>query len=188
MRDRYNSPGPGYYISNYNDKKNNNKDLKLLMQKSKTSEKFDNKKITNENENKFLNGKYTSIEEYKFRDNVPPVGYYYPEYFSTIEYKNRINLMNSKNADICFNKSITQSLKKSDSTPNIVGPGYYLTSKEKKKNISDNEKHPPFFSSQDKKSFPEKKQKIKINFGDLNKYHMSDYFQWNKKSFNVIFI
>jgi len=40
--------------------------------------------------------------------------------------------MNSKNADICFNKSITKSLKKSDSAPNIVGPGYYITNKEKK--------------------------------------------------------
>ena len=188
MRDKYNTPGPGYYISNNDNKQNNNKDLKLLIHPAKTSEKFNIKKITNTNKNKFLNGKYTSLEEYKFRDNVPPVGYYYPEYFSTIEYKNRINLMNSKNADICFNKSITKSLKKSDSAPNIVGPGYYITNKEKKKNISINENHPPFFSSQDKKSFPEKKKKIKINFGELNKYQMKDYFQWNKKSFNVIFV
>ena len=54
--------------------------------------------------------------------------------------------------------------------------------------VSINEKHPPFFSSQDKKSFPEKKKKIKINFGEINKYQMKDYFQWNKKSFNVIFV
>ena len=188
MRDRYNAPGPGYYISNNDNKINNNKDLKSLIHPSKTREIFNIKKIPNSNENQFLNGKYTSLEEYKFRDNVPPVGYYCPEYFSTIEYKNRINLMNSKNADICFNKSITKSLKKSDSAPNIVGPGYYITNKEKKKNSNNDKKHPPFFSSQEKKSFPEKKQKIIINIRDLNKYHMSDYFQWNKKSFNVIFV
>ena len=188
MRDRYNTPGPGYYISNYDNKKNNSKDLKLLVHPSKISDKFNIKKITNTNKNKFLNGKYTSLEEYKFRENVPPVGYYYPEYFNTIEYKNRINLMNSKNPEICFNKSITKSLKKVDSAPNIVGPGYYLTNKEKKKNINNDEKHPPFFSSLDKKSFPEKKKKFRINLSDLNKYHMNDYFKWNKKSFNVIFV
>ena len=193
MKDRNNTPGPGYYMSKLNlisnnNKENNNKDLKFLLHPSKTTDKFNIKKFTNTNKNKFLNGKYFSLDEYKFRENVPPVGYYYPEYFSTIEYKNKVNLMHSKNADICFNKSITKSLKKSDSAPNIVGPGYYVINKEKKKNIYNNEKHPPFFSSEDKKSFPKKIKKLKVSFADINKYHMSDYFKWNKKSFNIIFV
>lgn len=193
MRDRYNTPGPGYYIKKINiisdnNKKNENQDLKYLIHPSNSNDKLNIKKEADLNNNKFLNGKYSSLEQYKFRDNVPPVGYYYPEYFSTIEYKNRITLMNSNNPNICFNKGITNSVKKSQSDINIIGPGYYIINREKKEHNKNKEMHPPFFSSEDKKSFPKKKKKYKLGLDDINKYYMNEYFKWNKKSFNVIFV
>ena len=139
--------------------------------------------------NKFLNGKFSSLDEFKFRENVPPVGYYYPEYFSTIEYKNRLNLMNANNSDIYFNKSINKALKKNDSAPNIVGPGYYNIDRDPKGNIYyNNEIHPPFYSSAPKKASPDKKKKYRVDLEEIGKFDMKEYFKWNKKSFNVLFV
>lgn len=189
MKDKYNSPGPGYYISKINTIGHDNKKYKqILMIPSKSENQNKIKKIQNIENNKFLNGKYSSLDEFKFRDKVPPVGYYYPEFFSTIEFKNKINLINSKNSDLCFNKSITKSLKKSDSAPNIVGPGYYNINGGKKESIHKNGLHPPFFSSAEKKSFPAKKKKYRISLDEIGKHYMKEYFNWNKKSFNVIFV
>jgi len=196
MKDKYNSPGPGYYATKINlintNNNNNNKinynNYRILANPLKLNDRAKIKKITNIQKNPFLNGKYTSLEEFKFRENVPPVGYYYPEYFSTIEYKNKVNLMLAKNSDVCFNKGISKSLKKSDSAPNIIGPGYYNIEKQKKQNVDNNEKHPPFFSSAEKQASLPKKKKYRMSLDDLNKYYMNEYFKWNKKSYNVIFV
>ena len=195
MKDKYSSPGPGYYATkinlmnnNNNNNKINNNNYRILANPMKLNDRTKIKKIANIQKNRFLNGKFTSLEEFKFRDNVPPVGYYYPEYFSTIEHKNKVNLMMAKNYEICFNKSISKSLKKSDSAPNMIGPGYYNIEKQKKQNVNNNENHPPFFSSAEKKAELPKKKKYKMNLDELNKYYMNEYFKWNKKSFNVIFV
>ena len=192
MKDKYNSPGPGYYDTKINLINNNNNKLnfnnyKYLLSPMTFNDKTKINKISNIKKNPFLNGKATSLEEFKFRDNVPPVGYYYPEYFNTIEHKNKVKLMLSKNSDICFNKSISKSLKKCDSSPNMVGPGYYNIERQKKRNNNINENHPPFFSSAEKNASPPKKKKYKMNMDDINKFYMNEYFKWNKKSFNVIF-
>ena len=105
MRDRYRNPGPGYYKSQmnsiwYNTKKIKNQNQRMLLNPFKLDEKTRNKK-KQEEKNKFLNGKYSSYDEYKYKDNVPPVGYYYPEYFSTIEYKNNLISLNATNSDVC---------------------------------------------------------------------------------------
>ena len=79
-------------------------------------------------------------------------------------------------------------MKKSDSAPNIVGPGYYNINGGKKESIHKNGLHPPFFSSAEKKSFPAKKKKYRISLDEIGKHYMKEYFNWNKKSFNVIFV
>ena len=193
MRDKYNSPGPGYYKQkinsiSYNNKKYKNKSEKMLLNPSNQDNKINEDRLKIK-KNKFLNGKFYSLDEFKFRENVPPVGYYFPEYFSTIEYKNRINLMNAKSPEICFNKGLTKTLKKSDSAPNIVGPGYYNINREMKENYySNNNVHPPFYSSAQKKSFPIKKKTQKVDLEEIGKFYMKEYFKWNKKSFNVLFV
>ena len=190
MRDRYRNPGPGYYKSQmnsiwYNTKKIKNQNQRMLLNPFKLDDKTRNKK-KQEEKNKFLNGKYSSYDEYKYKDNVPPVGYYYPEYFSTIEYKNNLISLNATNSDVCFNRTLSKRLKKSDSAPNIVGPGYYNINKEKI-NLN-NIFHAPFNSSSLKNSLPEKKKKYRMNLEEIGRYYMKEYFKWNKKSFNVLFV
>ena len=190
MRDRYRNPGPGYYKSQmnsiwYNTKKIKNQNQRMLLNPFKLDEKTRNKK-KQEEKNKFLNGKYSSYDEYKYKDNVPPVGYYYPEYFSTIEYKNNLISLNATNSDVCFNRTLSKRLKKSDSAPNIIGPGYYNINKEKI-NLN-NIFHAPFNSSSLKNSLPEKKKKYRMNLEEIGRYYMKEYFKWNKKSFNVLFV
>ena len=190
MRDRYRNPGPGYYKSQmnsiwYNTKKIKNQNQRMLLNPFKLDEKTRNKK-KQEEKNKFLNGKYSSYDEYKYKDNVPPVGYYDPEYFSTIEYKNNLISLNATNSDVCFNRTLSKRLKKSDSAPNIIGPGYYNINKEKI-NLN-NIFHAPFNSSSLKNSLPEKKKKYRMNLEEISRYYMKEYFKWNKKSFNVLFV
>ena len=192
MRDRYKAPGPGYYKSQMNSIwynaqkiKNRNKNERMLLNPYRSGEKTKYKKIQIE-KNKFLNGKYFSFDEYKFREKVPPVGYYFPEYFSTIEYKSKLNLLNARNSEVCFNRTISNRLKKSDSAPNIIGPGYYNINREKV-NLYNN-LHAPFNSSTLKKSFPDKKEKYRMNLEEISKFYMKEYFKWNKKSFNVLFV
>ena len=191
MKDKYNAPGPAYYSSKinsiwYNNKKIKMKQEKMMLNPSNSNDEINAKKL--EPKNQFLNGKYSSLDEFKFRDNVPPVGYYYPEYFSTIEYKNKRNIINSKNSDICFNKGISKTLKKSDSAPNIIGPGYYKIDRETYDKGLYSGIHPAFISSAEKKSFPGKKRRYKLNLEEIGKFYMQEYFKWNKKSFNVLFV
>ena len=193
MRDRYNTPGPAYYKLKvgsiwYKNKKIKKRSENMLLNQLNYNNENNIKKVKIE-KNKFLNGKFSSLDEFKFRENVPPVGYYYPEYFSTIGYKNKINLMNANNPDIYFNKSVTKTLKKNDSAPNIVGPGYYNINREPKGNICyNNELHPPFYSSASKKSLIPRKKKYKMDLEEIGKFYMKEYFKWNKKSFNVLFV
>ena len=192
MRDRYEAPGPGYYVSKinsiwYNNKKILNKEKMLSMYASKSNDKINT--LKKYEKNPFLNGKFSSVDEFKYKEGIPPVGYYYPEYFRTIEYQNKMNLLNSKGTDICFNKGISTKLKKSESTPNIVGPGYYNINRDmKNNNINNSDLRAPFNSSSEKKAFPEKKKKYRMSLDEYFKNYFKEYFNWNKKSFNINFI
>ena len=191
MRDKYAAPGPGYYISkinsiSYNNKKNLKKEKMIFLNQPKFTEKI--KALKKNEKNRFLNGKYASLDELKYKERIPPVGYYYPEYFSTIEYKNKMNLLNSKGSEIYNNMGVSTKLKKSESSPNIVGPGYYNINRDiNKNNIYSNALRPPFNSSEQKKSYPKKKKKYRMNFDEYFKNYAKEYFNWNKKSFNANF-
>ena len=192
MKDKYNAPGPAFYVSKidsiwYKNKKIKQMKENILLNQSNSIDNIKMQKIKLTPKNPFLNGKYSSLEEYKFKEKIPPVGYYYPEYFNTIEYKNKKNLINAYNSDIYFNKSATKTLKKYDSAPNIVGPGYYNINRELKDNGNYNFIRPAFNSSADKKSFPSKKRKYKINMEEISRFYMKEYFNWNKKSFNILY-
>lgn len=192
LKDKYNSPGPGYY-----DPKNSsigiiNNDIlkikkgKLFFQNNKPNYKIEINKLKN-TDNQFLNGINESLQQFKYKEKIPPVGYYYPEFYNTIDYKNKKKLFESKQEGICFNRTITNKLKKHSSTSDILGPSYYNINKETKKNIYYQVK-PPFHSSSERMLIPKKKEKYNINFDDYKQYYMKEYFNWNKKSHNINFI
>ena len=196
MKDKYNSPGPGYYNPNYDFIKpliNDN----IKLNKKNIFLKIHNKYNNNSNyvveknklenlDNPFLNGKNSSVEEFKNKEKIPPVGYYYPEFFNTIDYKNKKKILDSNQEGVCFNRTISNKIKKSSSTSELLGPGYY--------NNVDNKKaiyfqiKPPFHSSSERGLIPQKKEKYKFNLNDFRKSYMKEYFNWNKKSFNINFI
>lgn len=195
MKDKYSSPGPGYYNPKYdyikplfNDNIKLNKKnifLKIHNKYNNSNYKKEKKKIKNL-DNPFINGINTSLEEFKNKEKIPPVGYYYPEFFNTIDYKNKKKILDSNQDGVCFNRTISNKLKKSSSTNELLGPGYY--------NNVDNKKFiyfqikPPFHNSSERGLTPKKKEKYNINLNDLRQHYMKEYFNWNKKSFNINFI
>ena len=72
-----------------------------------------------------MNGVNASIEEYKYKEEIPPVGYYFPEFFNTIDYNNKKKVLDSRHDGISFNTTVSHGLKKSSSTADLLGPGYY---------------------------------------------------------------
>jgi len=198
MKDKYNSPGPGHYNPKYdfikplfNDNKKLNK-KNIFMKIHNKYNKYNNSNYVIEKNklenlgNPFLNGINFSVEEFKGKEKIPPVGYYYPEFFNTIDYKNKKKILESNQDGVCFNRTIPHKIKKSSSTSELLGPGYY--------NNADNNKavyyqiKPAFHSSSERGLIPKKKEKYNMNLNDFREYYMKEYFNWNKKSFNMNFI
>ena len=192
MRDIYRNPGPGYYepkietISLNNERKNKkNENIYIDLCKPKYKKKV--KRLKKLEDNQFVNGVNKSVEEYKYKENIPPVGYYYPDFFYTIEYKNKKKMMESKYNGVSFNRTISKGLKKSSSTSDLLGPGYYNPNRDNKKNIYF-QISPPFHSSCERIIASPKKEKYKLSLEDYKKYYMNEFFNWNKRSHNVNFI
>ena len=192
MKDKYRNPGPGYYepkietISLINERKNKKND-NIFINLCKPKYKRKTKKLKNLEDNQFVNGINSSIEEYKYKEKIPPVGYYYPDFFDTIEYKNKKKMMDTKHDGVSFSRTITKGLKKSSSTSELLGPGYYNPNRDNKKNIYF-QVYPPFNSSCERSITPIKKEKYKLTMDEYKKYYMNEFFNWNKRSHNVNFI
>ena len=191
MRDLYRNPGPGYYepkvesIALNNEKLHkNNENIFLNLCKPKRRKKV---KRLKKLENQFVNGVNLSVEEFKYKEKIPPVGYYYPEFFNTIDYKNKKKMMDSIQKGVSFNRTITREIKKSSSTSELLGPGYYNINRDNKKNIYF-QVSPPFHSSCKRIYSPVKQEKYQLNTDDYKKYYMKEFFNWNKRSHNVNFI
>lgn len=192
MRDLYSNPGPGYYepkiesISLNNEKKfyRNKDNILFNFYKTKRKKVKRLKKLEN---NQFVNGVNASVEEFKYKEKIPPVGYYFPEFFNTIDYKNKKKILDAKQEGVSFSRTISNGLKKSSSTSDLLGPGYYNINRDNRKNIY-SQVNPPFHSSSKRIQFPIKQEKYKLNADDYKKYYMKEFFNWNKKSYNVNFI
>lgn len=188
MRDKYKFPGPGYYnpkTSSININNNYIKNFNIFSHLNKHKSKKKKHKLKN-SDNQFINGVNLSVEEFKYKEKIPPIGYYYPEYFYTIEYKNKKKVLDSKQDGICFNRTVSQNLKKTYSTSDLLGPGYYNNNKQRKKIFY--QIKPPFHSSCERGLIPKNKEKYNINLNDLKQYYMNEYFKWNKKSYNINFM
>ena len=192
MRDLYSNPGPGYYepkiesISLNNEKKfyRNKDNILFNFYKTKRKKVKRLKKLEN---NQFVNGVNASVEEFKYKEEIPPVGYYFPEFFNTIDYKNKKKILDAKQEGVSFSRTISNGLKKSSSTSDLLGPGYYNINRDNRKNIYF-QVNPPFHSSSKRIQFPIKQEKYKLNADDYKTYYMKEFFNWNKKSYNVNFI
>ena len=195
MKDQYRYPGPGYYDPkstsinklNNNKSKENKGNIKLQLYKLKYDAKLKLiKQYEKEDNKKFLNGVCVSPEEVKYKEKIPPVGYYYPDFYESIDYNNNKKIIESHNDSAPFNQSMLNRFQKSSSTSNIIGPGYYYFNK---CNKPINVKNPPFMSSSKRFDLQKSsKIKTKIDFDDINRYNLNQFNQWNKKSFNIYFI
>ncbi len=158
------NPGPGKYIQ--------------LNEWAKKEEKIHLKEILN-------NFKEKIKEEKNNKNNsiIPGVGYYNPQIISSIGYKilSKENKIQSIIAP--FNSCQERFLNKSHSSNNIfVGPGSYnnnISSFNIKVNNS-------IFNNNQSKLLKEKNS-IQNNIGP-GSYHQFNYNDWNKKSFNVLFV
>ena len=158
------NPGPGKYIQ--------------LNEWAKKEEKIHLKEILN-------NFKEKIKEEKNIKNNsiIPGVGYYNPQIISSIGYKilSKENKVQSIIAP--FNSCQERFLNKSHSSNNIfVGPGSYnnnMSSFNFKVNNS-------IFNNNQSKLLKEKNS-IQNNIGP-GSYQQFNYNDWNKKSFNVLFV
>ena len=158
------NPGPGKYIQ--------------LNEWAKKEEKIHLKEILN-------NFKEKRKEEKNIKNNsiIPGVGYYNPQIISSIGYKilSKENKVQSIIAP--FNSCQERFLNKSHSSNNIfVGPGSYnnnMSSFNFKVNNS-------IFNNNQSKLLKEKNS-IQNNIGP-GSYQQFNYNDWNKKSFNVLFV
>ena len=158
------NPGPGKYIQ--------------LNEWAKKEEKIHLKEILN-------NFKEKIKEEKNIKNNsiIPGVGYYNPQIISSIGYKilSKENKIQSIIAP--FNSCQERFLNKSHSSNNIfVGPGSYnnnVSSFNFKVNNS-------VFNNNQSKLLKEKNS-IQNNIGP-GSYQQFNYNDWNKKSFNVLFV
>jgi hypothetical protein len=113
------------------------------------------------------------------KDEIPSVGTYNPDAVLTIQYKVNKNAANNNNYDNTYEatkfKCFDQKKSKDDS---ILGPGYYYREKKvKHKQIN------PAFNSKDNRF----REKSFQTVGPGN-YNHSTYFDWNKKSYNILFL
>jgi len=170
-------PGPGFYSpDNHSNKlnktgKNFNKRGQLFSTTKNDLEKYNYNKINNSSD--------------ELKDSVPPIGLYNPEIVSSIDYKVKKKVYETKNQKVAFSSSFNKRKKTKN---NIVincensnlGPGYYYHDRKK----IDNRLSPPFH-------LPEFKRNIRSNaniFVGPGKYDLDSYNTWNKKSFNINFV
>jgi hypothetical protein len=116
------------------------------------------------------------------KDIIPSVGTYNPETMFTIDYKIKKNSHKFGFVEAAFNSTITQNrfeLKKDDDS---LGPGYYY--KEKKPNTA--QVYPPFNSHEKRKTIEVRNDPM-INTGP-GIYNQNSYFDWNKKTFNILYL
>ena len=170
-------PGPGFYSPD-------NRSSKL----NKTSKNFHKRgQLFNTTKNDLEKYNYNKLNNPtdELKDSAPPIGLYNPEIVSSIDYKIKKNVYETKNQKVAFSSSYNKRKKKNyniiiNCENSNLGPGYYYHERKK----IDNKLSPPFH-------LPEFKRNIKSNINNLvgpGKYDLDSYNTWNKKSFNINFV
>ena len=173
---KYSIPGPGYYNSEEN-KSDNNK---------KFSKSFYGKNIFNLANNM----KNNPFRKFIFKKNInreksPPIGTYNPGMIFSIDYNNRKKVFETKNNKVAFKSSFSKKKKhlknKIDKYNINIGPGYYYHEK-KNKNLKPS---PQFYLPENQTDKWFKSQNPNVGPG---KYDIENYYEWNKRSFNINFV
>ena len=171
---KYCVPGPGYY---------NPEEIKTHSFKPFTT--FSKTKYFNFNKNRNIPIKKLVLQNLQMtRENSPPIGLYNPDMIYTIDYKNKKKVFETKNNKVAFQSSFDKSKKPKIIEKNTVniGPGYYYHEK-----VNKNLKQSPQFYSHENEA---KKKWFGIDSPNVGpgQYDINNYFDWNKKSFNINFV
>ena len=172
---KYCVPGPGYY---------NPEEIKT--QSFKPFNTFYKTKYFNLNKNKNLSIKKVVVKSKKIKkEKAPPIGLYNPDMIFTIDYKNKKKVFETKNNKVAFDSTYNKKKKnkKIESYYNInIGPGYYYHEK-----INTNLRPSPQFRLHENESKKKWFTNSNSNIGP-GQYDLNNYFDWNKKSFNINFV
>ncbi len=142
---------------------------------------FNNNNLNQDVNNK-QNNKNQARMEIKMPE-VPGVGAYNADAIYSLEYKIAKNCAKNSLVEAPFNSTKTrprfQDENKKNHLQSILGPGiYHKIETNKFKQI-----YPPFKNTE--KRFRDAKSQYKTNPGQ---YDTSSYFDWNKKSFNILYL
>ena len=175
---KYSIPGPGYYNSEENKSNSNNKFAKTFYGKN-----IFNLIKNDYNENNPFR-KFIFKKQLK-KEKSPPIGTYNPGMIFSIDYNNRKKVFETKNNKVAFKSTFNKKKKnqknKIDKSDINIGPGYYYHEKKNK----DLKPSPQFYISQYQSDKWFKNQNPNVGPG---KYDIDNYYEWNKKSFNINFI
>ena len=172
----FNTPGVGTYsiIDSYSSKKSSFKPIVPPNISKRNIDGISSPKIQE-----------TKEKVYYENHRKPGVGDYYPEIFNSIEFKIYKNAQNNNDKKPCFNCGEQRffEFKKKYEDDNHIGK-YNLAKNEKEKY----QRISPFLSQAEK---DESKLNNVINKTNSNlgpgTYRYDSYFDWNKKSYNMLF-
>ena len=173
---KYSVPGPGYY---------NPEEIKTDMNKlSKTFYRKNIYSLINNNKSNLF--KKFNFKKKLNKEKSPPIGMYNPGMIFSIDYNNKKKIFEKKNNKVAFESTYNKNNKnKKDINTNKnninIGPGYYYHEK-KNQNLKPS---PQFYihHNESNKWF----QSNNPNVGP-GKYDVDNYYEWNKKSFNINFV
>ena len=170
---KYCVPGPGYY---------NPEEVKT--QSFRPFKTFYKTKFFNLNKNKDLQIKKVVLNSKdKIKEKAPPIGLYNPDMIFSIDYKNKKKVFETKKNKVAFDSTYNKKSKhKKVQLNNNLGPGYYYHEK-----VERNLKPSPQFYLSENKTNCDWFKDSNPNIGP-GKYDINNYFDWNKKSFNINFI
>ena len=175
---KYSIPGPGYYNSEENKSNSNNKFAKTFYGKN-----IFNLIKNDYNENNPF--RKSIFKKQLKKEKSPPIGTYNPGMIFSIDYNNRKKVFETKNNKVAFKSTFNKKKKnqknKIDKSDINIGPGYYYHEKKNK----DLKPSPQFYISQYQSDKWFKNQNPNVGPG---KYDIDNYYEWNKKSFNINFI
>ena len=178
-----NSLGPGEYLPLDNWDKNNNEIIYNQI---------------NNYKNKFMNNsnKDEGRDYFIPKSDNPEVGLYNPQIINSIEYNMIFHNNKISNLHAPFCTSENKFAHKYYSTPENVGPGSYLNNTNiSKKNIINKEikaKYNLLMKDIEKNKkikalYDKNKNKIKNRIGP-GTYGNFNYYDWNKRSFNILYV
>ena len=156
------SPGPGYYLGNNHDNNNGNKENKKIPHLIKKSIASDEKNIKYE------------------RYQPPPIGTYNPGLVLSMNYKVQSSInTNQDNKKVGFGSQERRFEYKEKG--DYIGPGVYYRniSQEVKQNAA------PFNENNERFNY---KKNDKMPVPGPGSYELSNLNEWDKKSFNILFV